>query len=64
MEHEKPALEYTIAEIIAPLQQDFEATGMTDEELGAFVDAEIKAYCSERRDNPAVMRRLHDRCHS
>jgi hypothetical protein len=39
----------TFTEILAPLQQDFEATGMTDEELGEFIDAEIKAHRAERR---------------
>ena len=39
----------TFAEILEPLQQDFEATGMTDEELGEFIDAEIKAHRAERR---------------
>lgn len=48
-EKEKPNSEKTFAEILAPLQQDFEATGMTDAELGDFVDAEIKAHRSERR---------------
>lgn len=38
----------TFAEILAPLQQDFEATGMTEEELGEFIEAEIKAYRAER----------------
>jgi hypothetical protein len=39
----------TFAEILEPLQQDFEATCMTDEELGEFIDAEIKAHRAERR---------------
>jgi len=42
----------TFAEILAPLQHDFEATGMTDEELGEFIDAEIKAHRTERRAKP------------
>lgn len=41
--------ERTFAEIVAPLQEDFEATGMTDEELGEFIDAEIKAHRAEQR---------------
>ena len=39
----------TFAEILAPLQQDFDATGMTDEDLGEFIDAEIKAHRGERQ---------------
>jgi hypothetical protein len=31
-------------DIVAMLQQDFEATGMTDEELDAFIEAEVKAH--------------------
>ena len=45
----KDEMRPTFAEILAPLQQDFEATGMTDEELGEFIDAEIKAHRAERR---------------
>lgn len=45
MEESRP----NFAKILAPLQQDFEATGMTDEDLGEFIDTEIKAYRSERR---------------
>lgn len=40
--------EPTFVQILAPLQEDFEATGMTDEELGEFIDAEIKAHRKER----------------
>lgn len=39
------------AQILAPLQEDFDASGMTDEELGDFVDAELNAYRAERRAN-------------
>ena len=35
---QQPHAGMTFAEILAPLQQDFEATGMTDEELGEFID--------------------------
>jgi metal-responsive CopG/Arc/MetJ family transcriptional regulator len=55
-EHEKPQSGKTFAEILAPLQQDFEATGMSDEELGDFIDAEIKAHRAERR---AKAQQLH-----
>jgi predicted transcriptional regulator len=48
-QQEKPHPGMTFAEILAPLQQDFEANGMTDEELGEFIDAEIKAHRSERQ---------------
>src|SRR5262245_9504559 len=37
------------AEILAPLQEDYEASGMSEEELGEFIDAEIRAYRAERR---------------
>jgi len=46
---EPPHAGMTFAEILEPLQQDFEETGMTDEELGEFIDAEIEAYRAERR---------------
>lgn len=39
----------TFAEILAPVQADFDASGMTDDELGELIDAEIKAYRAERR---------------
>ncbi len=39
----------TFAEIFAPVQEDFDASGMTDEELSEFVEAEVKTYRAERR---------------
>ena len=39
----------TFSEIFAPLQQDFEESGMSDEELSEFVEAEVKAYRAEQR---------------
>ena len=53
-DHENPTAASTFAEILAPLQQDFEATGMTDDELGDFIDAEIKSHRSERRSKAAL----------
>ena len=43
------AHELTFAEIVAPLQQDFEASGMSEDELGEFIDSEIQAYRRERK---------------
>lgn len=43
------AMGQTFAEILSPLQEDFDASGMTDEELGELVDAELKASRAERR---------------
>lgn len=48
-EEQKPHAGMTFEEILTPLHEDFEETGMTDEELGEFIDAEIKAYRAERR---------------
>ena len=39
----------TFAEILAPAQQGFEESGMTEEELDDFIEAEIKAYRAEKR---------------
>ena len=36
-------------EIVAPLQADFDESGMTDEELSEFIEAEVAAYRAERR---------------
>ena len=44
-----PKKEETFAEILAMVQEDFDASGMTDDELGEMIDAEIKAYRAERR---------------
>ena len=47
-----PRPNMTFAELLAPLQGDFEATGMSEEELGDFIDAEIKAARMERHNTP------------
>lgn len=44
-----PQKEETFEEICAMLQADFDASGMTDDELGELIDAEIKEYRAERR---------------
>lgn len=36
-------------EVFGPLQKGFEESGMTDDELGEFIDAEIATYRAERR---------------
>ena len=36
-------------DIVAPLQHDFEATGMTDEELDDFIEAEVRAHRNQAR---------------
>jgi hypothetical protein len=38
----------TFDEILAPVREDFKATGMTEQELEAFVDAEVAAARRER----------------
>jgi predicted DNA-binding protein len=48
---EQPDAGMAFREIVAPLQEDFEATGMTDEQLGELIDAEIKGFRAERRAN-------------
>jgi hypothetical protein len=40
----------TFDEILAPIRDDFRATGMTEQELEAFVDAEVAAARKERRE--------------
>ena len=40
----------TFDEILAPVREDFKATGMTEQELEAFVDAEVAAARRERRE--------------
>jgi hypothetical protein len=39
----------TFREIFAPAQEGFDQSGMTDEELSDFIEAEVKAYRAERR---------------
>lgn len=40
----------TFAELLAPLRDDFAATGMSDEELGDFVDDVVRRVRAERRE--------------
>lgn len=37
----------SFAQILAPLQEEFDASGMNDEELRDFADAELKTYRAE-----------------
>lgn len=46
---EVPLSGMTFREIFAPAQEGFAATGMTDEGLSEFVEAEVKAYRAERQ---------------
>ncbi len=48
-DHLPPNIEATFAEIVAPVHEYSRQQGYSEEEIGAFVDAEIKAYRSERR---------------
>ncbi len=45
----KPHPGMTFAEILAPVHEHTRKMGYTDEEIGDFVDAEVKAYRTERR---------------
>jgi hypothetical protein len=40
----------SIDEILAPVREDFNATGMTEEELTAFIEEELAAARRERRE--------------
>ena len=55
---DKPHSGMTLAEISAPLQHNFDASGMTDEEIGEFLDTEIKAYRAEKSRKQRISR--HD----
>lgn len=44
-----PHARMTFREIFAPSQEGFAASGMTGDELGEFVEAEVKAYRAEKR---------------
>lgn len=51
----------SFAEILAPMREDFLASGMTDEELGEFVDdvvarvrAERRERCGDEADEPST----------
>ena len=48
------ALLKSFEEVFGPLQKGFEQSGMTEEELNDFVDAEMKAYREERRAKAAA----------
>jgi hypothetical protein len=50
-EDQEPLADKTFREIFAPTQAGFDQTGMTDEELSDFLEAEVKAYRAERRAN-------------
>ena|SRR5579871_3851648 len=44
-----PSQKKSFDEVFGPLQKGFEESGMTEKELGEFIDAEIAAYRAERR---------------
>jgi hypothetical protein len=46
---QQPPADMTFRQIFAPSQTGFDQTGMTDDELSDFVEAEVKAYRAERR---------------
>jgi hypothetical protein len=43
-----PRKRKSFEEVFGPLQKGFDEGGMTDDELGEFIDAEITAYRAER----------------
>jgi hypothetical protein len=47
--HLPQSAEATFAEILAPVHAYSQEQGYTEEEIGAFVDAEVAAYRAERR---------------
>jgi hypothetical protein len=47
---ESPA-EKSFREIVAPSQAGFDQTGLTDDELSDFLEAEVKAYRAEQATN-------------
>jgi hypothetical protein len=47
---EAPHRERTFCDIFGPSQEGFAATGMSDEALSDFVEAEVKTYRAERRE--------------
>ena len=47
-------------ELFAPMQADFEASGMTEEELCELIDSEIADYRAERRAELAANRAAED----
>lgn len=46
---ETPVRRKSFDEVFGPLQKGFEESGMTEEEVVAFVDAEMQAYRAERK---------------
>lgn len=44
----------TFAEIFSPLEEDFAASGMTDDELGDFIGAEVKAHRIDQQQRSNV----------
>ena len=46
---EPPHTSTTFRQIFAPSQAGFDQTGITDDELSDFLEAEVKAYRAERR---------------
>lgn len=48
---QSPHAGMTFREILAPLAEDFEKTGMTDDELGDWIDSEIETHRAEKRSN-------------
>ena len=48
------AAELSFDDVFGPLQKGFEASGMSEEALGEFVDAEIADYRAERRAKETV----------
>jgi hypothetical protein len=49
IDESSPASEKTFQEILSSSQLGFDQTGMTDDELSEFLEAEVKAYRAERR---------------
>jgi predicted CopG family antitoxin len=49
-DHSAPSRSRTaFEEIFSPLQKGFDESGLTEEELGALIDREVKAHRAERR---------------
>mgnify|MGYP003351135589 CR=1 FL=1 len=44
----------SLEEILSPLREDFENTGMTDDELGEFISHEIKQYRTAHKTKTPV----------
>jgi len=50
----------TFAEILAPVHEYTRQSGISDEEIGDFVDAEIKAYRAEKRASAQTKPGAHE----